>query len=300
MEILIAHGTVEQKKEYLGPLLRGEMRSCFAMTEPERPGSNPVWMETTAKKSGKEYVINGHKWFASAADGAAFAVVMAITNPEAAPYERASQILVPTQTPGFKRVRNVSVMGHPGEDYASHAEVIFEDCRVPQSNRLGKEGAGFLIAQERLGAGRIHHCMRWIGICERAFELMCRRAVGRELAPGKPLATRQIVQQWIAESRAEINAARLMVLEAAWKIDTQGQLAAREEISCIKFYAADVMMKVLDRAIQTHGALGLTAETPLATFLANERGARIYDGPDEVHKMVVARQVLKKYGMQIS
>jgi len=299
MEILIAHGTAEQKKNYLEPLLRGEIRSCFAMTEPERPGSNPLWMETTARRDGGHYVLNGHKWFTSAADGAAFAVVMAITNPEAAPHRRASQIIVPTGAPGFKLVRNLRVMGHHGEDYASHGEVVFEDCRVPQTNLLGTEGAGFLIAQERLGAGRIHHCMRWIGICERGFDLMCRRAVARELAPGKPLATRQIIQQWIAESRAEINAARLMVLEAAWKIDNFGQLAARVEISCIKFFVADVLLRVLDRAVQTHGALGLTSETPLAAFLAGERGARIYDGPDEVHKMVVARQVLKKYGLQI-
>lgn len=299
MEILIAHGTSEQKKNYLEPLLRGEIRSCFAMTEPERPGSNPLWMETTARKDGSDYVINGHKWFATAADGAAFAVVMAITNPEAVPHQRASQILVPTNTPGFKLVKNLRVMGHQGEDHASHGEVIFEDCRVPQNNLLGSEGAGFQIAQDRLGAGRIHHCMRWIGICERAFDLMCRRAAARELAPGKPLATRQIVQQWIAESRAEINAARLVVLEAAWKIENFGQRAAREEISCSKFFVADVLLKVLDRAVQTHGALGLTSNTPLAAFLAGERGARIYDGPDEVHKMVVARQILKKYGLKI-
>lgn len=300
MEILMLHGTPAQKKNYLEPLLAGEIRSCFAMTEPERPGSNPLWMETTARKDGRDYVLNGHKWFTTAADGASFAVVMAITSPDAAPYQRASQIIVPSATPGFKLVRNLRVMGHQGEDYTSHGEVVFEHCRVPQTNRLGPEGAGFRIAQERLGAGRIHHCMRWIGICERAFDLMCRRAATRELAPGKPLATRQIVQQWIAESRAEINAARCVVLEAAWKIDNFGQLAAREEISCIKFFVADVLLKVLDRAIQTHGAFGLTPGTPLAGFLASERGARIYDGPDEVHKVVVAREVLKKYGVQIS
>ena len=299
MEILIAHGTAEQKKKYLDPLLRGEIRSCFAMTEPERPGSNPLWMETTARRDGNAYVLNGHKWFTSAADGAAFAVVMAITNPEAPPHRRASQIIVPTGTPGFKLVKNLRVMGHQGEDYASHGEVVFADCRVPQTNLLGSEGAGFLIAQERLGAGRIHHCMRWIGICERGFHLMCRRAAARELAPGQPLANHQIIQQWIAESRAEINAARLMVLEAAWKIDNFGQRAARVEISCIKFFVADVLLRVLDRAVQTHGALGLTSETPLAAFLTGERGARIYDGPDEVHKMVVARLVLKEYGVQV-
>jgi len=300
MEILIEHGTVEQKKRYLEPLLRGEIRSCFAMTEPEHAGSNPTWLDTSALKDGRDYVINGHKWFTSSADGASFAVVMAVTNPDAAPHERASQILVPTDTPGFRIIKNLSVMGHTGEDHASHSEVRFENCRVPQANLLGREGAGFQIAQERLGAGRIHHCMRWIGICERAFDLMCKRAAERELAPGKPLGTRQIVQEWIAESRAEINAARLMVLEAAWRIQNLGQKAAREEISCIKFHVAGVLLKVLDRAIQTHGAMGLTPETPLAAFLTAERGARIYDGPDEVHKVVVARQALKKYGVQVS
>ena len=300
MEILIEHGTPEQKKTFLEPLLRGETRSCFAMTEPEHAGSNPTWLDTTAVKDASNYVINGHKWFTSSADGAAFAVVMAVTNPQAPPHQRASQILVPTNTPGFTRVKNLSVLGHVGEDHASHAEVRFDNCRVAQSNLLGNEGDGFAIAQERLGAGRIHHCMRWLGIAERAFELMCKRAAERELAPGKPLGKRQIIQSWIAESRAEINASRLMVLDAAWKIQKLGQRYAREEISCIKFYVADVLLKILDRAIQTHGAVGLTPETPLAAFWAAERGARIYDGPDEVHKMVVARQILKKHGLEIA
>ena len=300
MEILISQGTPEQKKTWLEPLLRGEIRSCFAMTEPEHAGSNPLWMDTTAVKDGDDYVINGHKWFTSSADGATFAVAMVVTDPDAPPHQRASQIIVPLDTPGFKLVKNLSVMSHVGEDHASHAEVTFTNCRVSRKNLLGKEGEGFKIAQERLGAGRIHHCMRWLGICERAFDLMCKRAAERELAPGKPLGTRQIVQAWIAESRAEINAARLMVLEAAWKIEQLGQLQAREEISCIKFYVAGVLLKVLDRAIQTHGAMGLTPETPLASFFAAERGARIYDGPDEVHKMVVARQILKKYGVSVS
>lgn len=300
MEILIRHGTAEQKKTYLEPLLRGELRSCFAMTEPDRPGSNPLWLDTTAVKDGDCYVLHGRKWFASSADGAAFAVVMAVTNPEAPAHQRASQIIVPLDTPGFRLVRNIPVLGHKGEDYTSHAELVFENCRVSQKNRLGPEGAGFRIAQERLGAGRIHHCMRWVGICERAFELMCQRAARREVAPGSPLATRQIVQQWIAESWTEIKAARLMVLEAAWKTDHLGQREARAEISAIKFFVADVLLKVLDRAIQVHGALGLTGDTPLSTFLRNERGARIYDGPDEVHKVVVARQVLKKYGLTVA
>jgi alkylation response protein AidB-like acyl-CoA dehydrogenase len=299
IEILIEHGTDEQKKRYLQPLLRGEIRSCFSMTEPDRPGSNPTWMDTRAVKDGSDYVINGRKWFTSSADGAAFAIVMAVTNPEGDKYAQASQIIVPLDNPGFKFIRNVPILGHAGDDYDSHAEVGYEDCRVPQTNLLGAEGAGFLIAQQRLGPGRIHHCMRWIGICERSFELMCRRAADREIAPGKPLGTRQIIQAWIAESRAEINAARLAVLQAAWKIDNEGLVAARQEISCIKFLVADVMLKVIDRAIQVHGAAGLTDETPLATFLRNERGARIYDGADEVHKMVVARRELKRFGLNV-
>ena len=193
MEILIQHGTAEQKGRYLEPLLRGDIRSCFAMTEPERAGSNPLWLDTTAVKDAKDYVINGHKWFTSGADGSQFAIVMAVTDPEAEPHERASMILVPTETPGYKLVRNIPIMGHEGEDYHSHGEVVFENCRVPRENLLGTEGSGFRIAQERLGAGRIHHCMRWIGICERSFELMCQRAAERELTPGQPLATRQTV-----------------------------------------------------------------------------------------------------------
>ncbi len=300
MEILVQFGTDEQKKKWLRPLVEGEIRSCFSMTEPERPGSNPVWMDTTAVKEGNEWVINGRKWFTSSYDGAAFAIVMAVTNPEAPPHKRASQIIVPTNTPGFKFVRNVPLFGHEGDDYDSHAEVVYENCRVPVENVLGEPGAGFAIAQERLGPGRIHHCMRWMGICERSFDLMCQRAATRELAPGKPLGTQQIIQQWIAESRAEINAARLMVLEAAWKIDNQGMAEAREEISCIKFFCADVLLKVIDRAIQVHGAMGITSDTPLATYWRNERGARIYDGADEVHKMVVAKRVLGRYGVKIS
>lgn len=300
MEILMEYGTPGQRQAYLEPLLRGDVRSCFAMTEPDRPGSNPVWMETRARRDGGDYVIAGRKWFTSGSDRAAFAVVMAVTNPGAPLYQRASMLIVPTGTPGFERLRNIPVFGHAGDDYHSHGEVLFEDCRVPAENLLGPEGAGFRIAQERLGAGRIHHCMRWIGICDRAFELMCRRAASRKLAPGKPLGAQQAVQQWIAESRAEIAAARLLVLETAWKMQAEGSRTVREEISCIKFYVADVLLRVLDRAIQTHGALGLTSDTPLEAFLRAERGARIYDGPDEVHKTVVARQVLKRYGLTLS
>jgi alkylation response protein AidB-like acyl-CoA dehydrogenase len=301
MEILMEHGTPEQKERWLAPLARGEIRSCFSMTEPEFAGSNPVWMNTTAVKEGGDFVINGHKWFTSSADGAAFAIVMTITNPDAAkPHARASQIIVPTNTPGFKLVRNIPVMGDEGEDYGSHAEIRYENCRVPQANLLGKEGDGFAIAQHRLGPGRIHHCMRWIGICERSFELMCGYAAKRELSPGKPLATRQIIQEWIAESRAEINGARLMVLDAANKIDREGTRAARLEISLIKFFVAGILQRVLDRAIQVHGGLGLTDYVLLSHWFRHERAARIYDGPDEVHKTVVARMMLKPYGVDLS
>ncbi len=271
MEILHAFGTPEQKELWLKPLAAGSIRSCFAMTEPEFAGSNPVYMATTAAKNGDDYVITGHKWFTTAAEGAAFAVVMAVTDAGAERHRRASQIIVPTDTPGFRIVRNIAVMGEPGSDHASHAEVIFEKCRVPGTNLLGEEGAGFAIAQERLGPGRIHHCMRWIGICERALELMCRYAVGRRLSSRQMLADQQSVQHWIAESRAEISAARLMVLEAAWKIDNQGVYAARVEISTIKFFVAGVLQRVLDRAIQAHGALGMTDDTPLAYWYRHER-----------------------------
>lgn len=268
------------------------------MTEPEFAGSNPVWLGTTARKDGGEWVLRGHKWFASSADGAAFAICLAVTDPEAPePHRRASMILVPTDTPGFELIGNISVMGHRGGDWASHGEVSYQDARVPLGNLLGKQGAGFTIAQERLGPGRIHHCMRWIGICERALDILCRHAATRELAPGRPLGTKQIVQQWIAESRAEIDGARLMVLHAAWKIEKEGAPAARQEISLIKFTVARTMQRVLDRAIQALGGLGMTDDTPLAWWYAHERAARIYDGADEVHVESVARRILRSYGM---
>jgi len=295
MEVLIEYGTPAQQERFLKPLLAGEIRSCFSMTEPEHAGSNPVWMSTTAVAEGDHYVIDGHKWFTSSADGATFAVVMAVTNPDAEPHRRASMILVPTDTPGFELVRNVPVMGHHGEGWPSHAEIRYTNCRVPKANLLGSEGAGFAIAQARLGPGRIHHCMRWLGICERAFDLMCRRAAERELSPGEPLGRRQTIQHWIAESRAEIHAARLAVLHAAWKIDQVGSKEAREEISLIKFSVAAVMLRVVDRAIQTHGALGVTEDTVLSFFYRHERAARIYDGPDEVHKASVAKRILRRY-----
>ena len=294
IEILHKYGSKEQKEKYLRPLIEGKIRSCFSMTEVEMPGSNPVMMDTTAVKQGGEYVINGQKWYSTAADGAEFSIVMAITNPEANPYLRASMIIVPVNSPGFNLVRNISVMGHSGSDYFSHAEILFQSCRVPVENLLGPEGYGFVIAQERLGPGRIHHCMRWIGVCNRAMELMCRRASERIISPDKKtLSSKQIIQSWIAESAAEIQAARLMTLHAAWKIEKLGQKEARVDISLIKFFVAGVMQRVVDRALQVHGGLGMTDDTILAFFYRHERAARIYDGADEVHKINVAKIILK-------
>ena len=296
MEILIEFGTEEQKEKYLNPLLDGKIRSCFAMTEPNFAGSNPVNMGTIATKENGNYIINGHKWFTSSFDGAKFAIVMLISDPNNEnPYKKASQIIVPTDSEGVKFIRNISVMGHPGGGWESHAEIKFENVKVPLSNVLGGDGEGFSIAQKRLGPGRIHHCMRWIGMCERSFDLMCKRAASRELAHGQLLADKQTIQNWIAECRAEINAARLMIKDAAHKIDSQGVYKTRNEISIIKFYCANVLQKVVDYAIQVHGALGVTDDTILASYYRHERAARIYDGADEVHKSRVARQILKKY-----
>lgn len=296
-ELLLSHGSPVQQERWLQPLVRGEIRSCFAMTEPEYAGSNPVWMDTLAVKEDSDYVITGHKWFTSSAEGAAFTIVMAVTDAAAPPHQRASQIIVPMDAPGVELVRNIPVMGEAGSDYASHAEMQFTKVRVPQSNRIGAEGQGFALAQERLGPGRIHHCMRWLGICERAFRLMVHRAATRELSPGEPLGRQQAVQHWIAESRAEMDAARLLVLDVAHRIERDGAHAARDGISLIKFHVAGVLQRVLDRAIQVHGALGMTDDTPLAYWFRHERGARIYDGPDEVHKSAVARRILEAAGM---
>jgi acyl-CoA dehydrogenase len=296
MELLLRHGTPAQQQEWLAPLARGRLRSCFGMTERGRAGSNPAWLATTARRDGDAYVLDGEKWFTSGADGAAFCIVMAVTDPAAPPHGRASLLVVPAETPGFERLRNLPVMGEAGAGWASHGEMRLRGVRVPAANRIGAEGAGFALAQERLGPGRIHHCMRWIGICERAFDLMCRRAATRELAPGDTLGSRQLVQAWVAEGRAEIDAARLLVLRAAWRIEREGAAAARDDISLIKFHAAGVLQRVLDRAIQVHGAAGLLDDTPLAFWWRHERGARIYDGPDEVHKTAVARRILAAYG----
>ncbi|MBZ0272219.1 acyl-CoA dehydrogenase family protein [bacterium] len=298
VEILHTFGTDEQKARWLGPLVAGEIRSSFGMTEPENPGSNPTMLSTTAVADGDDWVINGRKWFTTGADGSAFCVVMAITHPDAPIYTRASMILVPTDTRGYRLVRNIPVMGHAGGGPFSHGEVEFENCRVPRTNTLGGEAFGFAIAQERLGPGRIHHCMRWLGICKRAYEMMCAYAAKRPIHPdGRPLGTKGMVQGWIAESAAEIEAARWMVLHAAWKIEQIGQKEARDEVSLIKFHVANVLQRVVDRAIQVHGGLGVTDDTILAHWYRHERAARIYDGADEVHKESFARRTLRRYGM---
>jgi len=292
MEILVDFATPAQKQQWLHPCLEGEMRTCFSMTEPETAGSDPTQLKTRAVRDGDDYVINGHKWFTSNAVGAGFAIAMVVTNPDAPSHKRASMLIVPTNAPGFNLIRAVSVMGHAGG--GGHCEIIYKDCRVPVTNLLGNEGDGFAIAQARLGPGRIHHCMRNIGVAERALELMCKRANSR-FAHGSLLADKANVQQWIADSRIEIDSARLAIMHAAWKIDTVGKREARQEIAMIKVQAANMVMNVLDRAIQLHGAMGMSDDTPIARFWRENRSMRIVDGPDEVHRMTIARRECRKY-----
>src|SRR5499427_5144702 len=294
-EVLAMFGTPEQKERWLRPLLDGKIRSGFSMTEPMHAGSDPVHMSTTAVLDGDEWVINGHKWFTSNGLIADVLLVMAVTDPDAGPYERASMFLVPTDTPGVNRLRNIPTMAGGHEQYGhGHSEIIYDNVRIPKENIVGGRGDAFRMAQARLGPGRIHHCMRWLGQARRAFDMLCERALQRE-AFGGPLATKQTVQNWIADSAAEMQAARLMTLHAAWVIDTQGASAARKEISLIKFYGAKVLHDVIDRAIQIHGSLGYSADLPLEEMYRHARAARIYDGPDEVHRVTVARQILAGY-----
>jgi len=290
-EILHLFGTEEQKRRWLKPLVEGDARSFFSMTEPDVSGADPTGLRTTAKLDGDEWVIDGHKWFSSGAEGAAFGIVMAVTEPGDPPHHRMSQIIVPADAAGIE-IEAVPVLGHRGRGWTTHCEVRYTEVRVPAENLLGERGHGFLIAQKRLGPGRIHHVMRWLVQMQRAFELMCKRALERE-AFGGTLAEKQTVQNWIADSAAEIQACRLLTLDAAHKIDED--VEARVEISLIKFYAADVLSKVIDRAVQVHGALGITDRSPLSHMYALARGAHIYDGPDEVHRMVVSRRILKAF-----
>jgi len=293
IELLHKFGSSEQKERWMKPLANGDIRSCFGMTEPETAGSNPTLLEATAVLKNGEWVLNGRKWFTSSADGAQFCVAMVVTDPKEQKHKKASMIIVPTDNPGYKFVRNISIMGEEGSGYYSHAEIAFENCRVPESNLIGEVGSGFALAQERLGPGRIHHCMRWLGICRRSLNEMIDYVKVRKISSKNTLADMQAIQNWIAESAAEIEAARTLVLQTAWKIENIGFESAKNEVSMIKYHTANVMQRVIDKALQSHGGLGMTDDKILAYFYRHERAARIYDGPDEVHKMVVARNLLK-------
>jgi acyl-CoA dehydrogenase len=296
-EILAMAGTPEQKERWLAPLLAGDLKSAFSMTEPETAGSDPTQLRTRADRDGEGWVINGHKWFSTNASIADFLIVMAVSDPDARPHQRASMFIVPVDTPGVQIVRDVPTMEHPQQSYGklgNHAEIRYEDVRVGPEALLGEAGAGFLIAQQRLVPGRIHHCMRWLGVSRRAFDMLCERATYR-YAAGSLLAEKQTVQNWIADSAAEMQAARLLTLYAAWKIDTEGSRAARTDVSLIKFYGAEVLHDVVDRALQIHGSLGYSTDLPLEAMYRYARAARFYDGPDEVHRQSVARQILRGY-----
>ncbi len=296
-EILALAGTPQQKERYLHPLLAGDLKSAFSMTEPQTAGSDPTLLATRAVREGDHWVIDGHKWFSSNASIADFLIVMAVTDPEARQHQRASMFVVDADTPGVNIIRDVATMEHPEESfgrYGNHAEVRYEDVHVPSDALLGAEGAGFLIAQQRLYPGRIHHCMRWLGVARRAFDMLCERSLYR-YAHGSTLSGHQTVQNWIADSAAEMQAARLMTLHAAWKMDTHGVAGARTDIAMIKFYGARVLHDVVDRALQAHGSLGYSTDLPLEAMYRYARAARIYDGPDEVHRASVARQILRGY-----
>jgi acyl-CoA dehydrogenase len=296
-EILALAGTPDQKEQWLEPLLAGELRSAFSMTEPGTAGSDPTLLETRAVDDGDAWVIDGHKWFSTNGSVADFLIVMAVTDPEARPHQRASMFIVPADAPGVRILRDVATMEQPAEQFGrvgGHAEIVYEGVRVPKDALLGARGAGFAIAQQRLGPGRIHHCMRWLGVSRRAFDMLCERALSRHVH-GSALADKQTVQNWIADSAAQMQAARLMTLHAAWKIDREGAAAARTEIALIKFYGAGVLHDVVDRALQVHGALGYSTDLPLEAMYRFARAARIYDGPDEVHRQSVARQLLRGY-----
>src|SRR3954470_2360791 len=296
-EVLALAGTEDQKQQWLHPLLAGDLRSAFSMTEPDSAGSDPTLLRTTAVQDGEDWVINGHKWFSTNASVADFLIVMAVTDPDAHKYQRASMFIVPVDTPGVRILRDVPTMEHPYERfgaYGGHAEIEYEDVRVGADALLGARGAGFLIAQQRLGPGRLHHCMRRLRVSRRGVRHLCQRAVSR-FAFDSRLADKQTVQNWVADSLAQMQAARLMTLHAAWKMDTEGAAAARTEISLIKFFGAGVLFDVVDRALQIHGALGYSTDLPLEQMYRFARAARLYDGADEVHRQSVARRVLRGY-----
>ncbi|NCY15283.1 MAG: acyl-CoA dehydrogenase [Actinobacteria bacterium] len=294
MEILSLFGTPEQKEQWLVPLLAGEIRSCFAMTEPDVASSDARNIELSIRREGDEYVLNGRKWWISGAANprCRVAIVMGKTDPEAPTYRQQSMVLVPMDTPGLTIVRDLLVFGY--NDREGHCELRFDDVRVPVTNILGEEGGGFALAQARLGPGRIHHCMRCIGMAERALELMCRRVVTRQ-AFGRSLAEQGVIQEWIADSRIEIEQARLLTMKAAWLMDTIGNKGARVEISAIKVVAPNVALRVVDRAIQAHGGGGVSQDFPLAGMYAGLRTLRFADGPDEVHRMQLARRELGRH-----
>ena len=294
MEILAEFGSPAQQKEWLQPLLDGEIRSCFAMTEPDVASSDATNIQTSISRAGDEYVINGRKWFTSgaASERCKIMILMGVSNPDADTYRRQSMILVPMKTPGVILVRALPVFGF--QDEGGHCEILFEDVRVPAENLLGEEGSGFAIAQARLGPGRIHHCMRAIGLAERAYEMMCKRVLSRK-AFGKELARQGVIQDWIAEARIRIEQARLLTFKAAWLMDTVGKEQARVEIAAIKVVAPNVAQWVIDHAIQAFGAAGVTEDFGLAEMYAGARSLRIADGPDEVHKMVIARKELQRF-----
>lgn len=290
-------GREEIRARWLDPLLSGAIRSGFSMTEPDTAGSDPRLLKTRATRDGEEWVIQGHKWYTTNGSVADILIVMAVTNPEVHPYQGSSMFVVPVDTPGVTIVRDVGSMDDPHVTFGrfgNHAEIVYEDVRVPSDHLIGPEGSGFLLAQARLGPGRIHHCMRWLGQSRRAFDMMCERALSR-YTHGSTLAEKQTVLNWIADSKAEMHAARLMTLHAAWKMDQVGASASRDEIAMIKFYGASVLHNVIDRAIQTHGSLGYSADMPLEAMYRAARAARIYDGPDEVHRQTVARHALRDY-----
>ena len=296
MEVLAEFGTPEQQERWLKPLLAGEIRSAFAMTEPQVASSDATNIGTRIERDGDEYVITGRKFYISGAmnPNCKIFIVMGKTDPDAARHVQQSQILVPRDTPGLTVKRGMTVFGYTDGDHGGHAEVILDRVRVPVSNLIGEEGGGFAISQARLGPGRIHHCMRLIGMAERALELMCKRALTREPF-GKPLAEQGVVQDWIAESRVRIEQARLLVLKAAWLMDTVGNKGAHTEIQAIKIVTPLTVEWILDKAIQAHGAAGTSQDTPLARLWAAARTLRLADGPDEVHKRSLARRELNRY-----
>ncbi len=296
MELLARFGSPEQQQRWLEPLLAGSIRSAFAMTEPDVASSDATNITTSIVRDGNDYVLNGHKWYISGAmdPQCEILIVMGKTDPAAPKHRQQSQVLVPRGTPGVRILRGMQVMGYDDADHGGHADIEFVDVRVPVTNLIGDRGAGFAISQARLGPGRIHHCMRLIGMAERAIELMCRRVSGR-VAFGRPLADQGVIGEWIADSRVKVEQLRLLVLKTAWLMDTVGNQGAHTEIQAIKIAAPEAVCWILDKAMQAHGAAGLSQDTPLAALWAAARTIRLADGPDEVHRRSLARRELKRY-----